>query len=265
MPVRSSMWVKKLFRVKKVANENDESGKNTAWVASEYIVSKSGIGCMPRRGSKKVVHTDIILGMDGPDGPSNANYVDQLSGTKAYNSQAHVKTHVVNDNFINLVKVSDENNKVHGVIDGEADDEIKNNEIGNKEDKVDNCDMNGSSAGKQGSRVMKANAVSSGKDDEKGCCGKKYRRRSFKLAKAGTRRKRRHSSSNDLGCNRNSLNGDTNEKGGGSVKTNVMGPTCYVSEGRLKKVGEQIGVVWNDMEETKISCVAVADIVTKGQ
>ncbi|GJY77619.1 reverse transcriptase domain, reverse transcriptase zinc-binding domain protein [Tanacetum coccineum] len=214
-----------------VANENDELRKNTVWVASEYIVSKSGIGCTPRRGSKKVVHTDNILGMDGPDGPSNANYV------------------------------ADENNKVDRVIDGEASDEIKNDEIGNKEYKVDKCDMNRSSASKQGSSgkgvykkrkkslngsfegVIKANAVSSGKDDEKESCGKKYRRRSFKLAKAGTRRKRSHSSSNALGCSRIYLNGDMNEKGRGLVKTNVMGPTCSISEGHLKKVGEQIGVI----------------------
>ncbi|GJR51532.1 reverse transcriptase domain-containing protein [Tanacetum coccineum] len=206
-----------------VENENDESRKNTAWVDSEYIVSKSGIGCTPRRGSKKV---------------------------------AYVKTHVVNDDFINLVKVADENNKVDGVIDGEAGDEIKNDEIGNKEYIVDNCDMNG--------RVMKANAVLSEKDNEKGSCGKKYRRHSFKLAKAGTRWKRSHSSSNALGCSRNYLNGDMNKKGRGLVKTNVMGPTCSVSEGRLKKAGEQIGVVYNDMDETKIPCVAVAKISTKG-
>nr|GEY24506.1 transposon TX1 putative 149 kDa protein [Tanacetum cinerariifolium] len=147
----------KVFGGKKVANENDESRKNTVWVASEYIVGKSRIGCTPRRGSKKVV---------------------------------------------------DENNKVDGVIDDESGDEIKNDEIRNKEDKVDNYDMNG--------RVMKANAVSSGKDDGNISCGKKYKRCSFKLAKAGTRRKISHSSSNDLGCNINSLNGDTNEKGGGN-------------------------------------------------
>ena len=43
-----------------------------------------------------------------------------------------------------------------------------------------------------------------------------------------------------------------------------MGLTCSISEERLKKVGEQIGVVWNDMKETKVSSVAGADSVTKG-
>ncbi|GJX96354.1 cysteine-rich receptor-like protein kinase [Tanacetum coccineum] len=222
---RSSRWVKKLFGSEKVANENDKSGKKPAWAASEYMVSKSGICCTPTYGPKKVVHTDNIFDMNGPDGPSNANFV------------------------------ADENNKVDGVIDCNAGDKINNlDKIGNKEANVDNCDMNGSSAGKHGSSgkgvykkrkkslngsfegVMKASAVSSGKDDAKVSSGKKNRRRSFNLLKAGTRWKSSHSSSNGLGCNVNSLDVDTNEKGRGSVKTNVMGPTCSVSKDRLKKI-----------------------------
>ncbi|GKB72954.1 hypothetical protein Tco_0934366, partial [Tanacetum coccineum] len=248
--IESSRWVKKLFGSEKVENENDESGKKPAWAASEYIVSKSGLCCTPTCGPKKVVHTDNIFDMDGPDGPSNAN------------------------------SVADENNKVDEVIDGNAGDKINNlDKIGNKEAKVDNCDMNGSSAGKHGSsgkgvdkkRKKLLNGsfegvmTASGKDDAKVSSSKKNRRRSFNLAKAGTRWKSSHSSSNGLGCNVNSLDVDTNEKGRGSVKTNVMGPTCSVSKDRLKKVVEQIGVVWNDMEETKLPSVAIADITTKGQ
>ncbi|GJY92504.1 RNA-directed DNA polymerase, eukaryota [Tanacetum coccineum] len=100
---------------------------------------------------------------------------------------------------------------------------------------------------------MRANAVSNGKANEKASSVKKNRRRSVNLAKAGVRQKRSHSSRNGLGCNRNSMDGDSTKKGRGSVKINVMRLTCSVSEDRLKKVGQQIGVVWNDIEVPKIS------------
>ncbi|GKF93643.1 hypothetical protein Tco_0283343, partial [Tanacetum coccineum] len=113
--------------------------------------------------------------------------------------------------------------------------------------------------------LMRVNAVSSGKANEKASGVKKNMRRSVNLVKAGVRRKRSHSSRNGLGCNRNSMDGDSTKKDGGSVKINVMGLTSSVSEDRLKKVGQQIGVVWNDIEVPKISSVAVADTTTEGQ
>nr|GEW10654.1 hypothetical protein [Tanacetum cinerariifolium] len=176
---------------------NDEAGAEESWGVRRSLEMKVN-------DNFRKVNEELEVGEKTVWGEKLANEDD-----KSGKNNGHVKTHVVNDNFINLVKVVAENNKEDRVTNDEAGDEInKLDEIRNKEDNVNNYDVNGSSAG-----VMKANTGSCGKTDEKARSGKKNKRRSFNLAKAGTRRKRSHSSINGLGSNRNSLDGDTKEKG----------------------------------------------------